>query len=84
MIVIETVPIEDTELEWNVTYFNDWFYNRPFHPEANVPVPGTYETPDKWRDRFIESRFVLIKEEDLGIDVPVIQDRHYKFVLLKG
>ncbi len=83
IVIIETVPEEDVQAEWNRTFFNDWFYNRPFHPGAEVPVPGTYEMPNGWKKRFEGMGFRVIDEEDYGIDIPVIQDRHYKFKLQK-
>ena len=83
MVVIETVPQRDTPEEWDRTYWNDWFYNRPFHPGVPIPVPGTYETPQGWIDRFKKIGLEMTSHEDQGVDIPVIQDRHYRFVLKK-
>jgi len=84
MVVIETIPVPgDSKESWDQTYFNDWFYNRPFHPNDNIPVPGTYKTHFGWADRFRSMGFEVVGQTYYGIDIDVIQDHHYKFVLQK-
>ncbi|MEI8061780.1 MAG: methyltransferase domain-containing protein [bacterium] len=85
-VVIETVPIgdhpQDLAVSFERTFVGDYFYNRILHPGANVPVPGTYETPSGWTKRFTRwSRMVF--SQDLGIDIPVIQDSHWLGVFTK-
>lgn len=83
LVVLETVPIGETEKvmeqDKDRTFMNDYLYNRLFH-SADVPVPGTFETPQKWIERFTKHGWRLISEEDLGFDQPTIKDRHYLFV----
>lgn len=86
LVVLETVPIGETEKvmeqDKDRTFMNDYLYNRLFH-SADVPVPGTFETPQKWIERFVKHGWRLISEEDLGFDQPTIKDRHYLFVFEK-
>lgn len=87
LIIIETVPVgeseEEIESDKDRTFMNDYLYNRLFH-NANVPVPGTYGTPEEWRRRFAKYGWKVIEEKDLGFDQPTIKDRHYLFVLEKN
>jgi len=83
LVVIETVPVGETEEEIERdrerTFMNDYLYNRLFH-RANVPVPGTYETPQGWIDRFAQHGWKCTHSEDLGVDQPTICDTHHLFV----
>ena len=83
IVVIETVPVGLTEeamlADKDRTFMNDYLYNRLFHG-ADVPVPGTFETPQQWKERFAKHGWKLHYEEDLGFDQPTIKDRHYLFV----
>lgn len=87
MVVIETIPVveegETKEEAWDRCYFNDWFYNRPFHPVDNIPVPGTYETEQGWKDRFQALGLQVMVEYEHGIDIDIVPDHHHQFVLLK-
>ena len=86
LVIIETVPVGETEeimeQDKDRTFMNDYLHNRLFH-SADVPVPGTYETPKKWVDRFAQHGWKLVNEEDLGFDQPTIKDRHYLMVFEK-
>ncbi|MHB8904011.1 MAG: class I SAM-dependent methyltransferase [Patescibacteria group bacterium] len=86
LVVLETVPIGETEKymeqDKDRTFMNDYLYNRLFH-SADVPVPGTFETPQKWIERFTQHGWHLVSEKDLGFDQPTIKDRHYLFVFEK-
>jgi hypothetical protein len=83
VVVIETVPVGETESEMEVdkdrTFMNDYLYNRLFH-NSNVPVPGTFETPSRWKERFAAHGWKLKTEKDLGFDQPTIKDRHYLMI----
>lgn len=83
IVVIETVPVgktsEQLKLDHERTFLNDYLYNRLFH-NADVPVPGTYETPQGWIDRFQQHGFRLAHSEDLGVDQPTIRDTHHLLV----
>jgi hypothetical protein len=86
LVILETVPVGETEevmeQDKDRTFMNDYLYNRLFH-SADVPVPGTFETPKKWVDRFAQHGWKLVNEEDLGFDQPTIKDRHYLLVFEK-
>lgn len=86
LVVLETVPVgeneEEMEKDKNRTFMNDYLYNRLFH-NADVPVPGSFETPKGWVDRFVQHGWQLSHEEDLGFDQPTIKDRHYLLVFGK-
>lgn len=86
LVIIETVPEGDTEDQMEEdkdrTFMNDYLYNRLFH-NADIPVPGTYETPKKWKEIFESRGWKLVEEKDLGVDQPIIKDRHYLFVFEK-
>lgn len=83
LVVLETVPVGNTEAvmeqDKDRTFMNDYLYNRLFH-SADVPVPGTFETPQKWIERFSQHGWQLDSKEDLGFDQPTIKDRHYLLV----
>ncbi len=85
-VVIETVPVgnskHELEMDFERTFINDYFYNRILHPGANVPVPGTYDTPSGWKKRFGQWATPEF-EENLGIDIPVIRDFHWIGVFRK-
>lgn len=83
LVIIETVPEADTEEEskkdWGRMLLNDTLWNRFFN-YANIPVPGTYETPKRWIERFEKYGWKVKVSEDLGFDQPTIQDRHHLLV----
>ena len=92
LIVIETVPEDKTEEALEITFLNDYFYNRILHC-ADIAVPGTYETLEGWIGRFDDVGFELDLLEDvddpllresnpfpLGYDQPTIRDLHALYV----
>lgn len=83
LVIIETVPTgkndEEIEQDKERTFMNDYLYNRLFH-NADVPVPGTYETPDGWADRLEALGWHCTHSEDLGVDQPTIRDTHHLLV----
>lgn len=87
LVILETVPMggseEAMQNDKDRTFMNDYLYNRMFH-SADVPVPGTFETPKGWKDRLEgQHNWKLVHEEDLGVDQPTIKDRHYLLVFEK-
>lgn len=85
LVIIETVPVGTTpdaiEKDRLRTFMNDYFYNRLLHdPKFDVPVPGTYETPQGWIDRFARYGWRNTVSQNLGVDIPVIQDTHHLLV----
>ncbi len=88
LVVIETIPdprsTEDEQIERDRTFMNDYLYNRLFH-DADVPVPGTYETREGWVQRFAKHGWSLQGDiVDLGVDQPTIQDYHVLYVFKKN
>lgn len=89
LVVIETVPVEDKPEEFERTFVGDYVYNRLFH-QADVPVPGTYETEEGWVQRFAEVGFDLEELEGtanptpLGYDQPTIRDWHTRLILRRN
>ena len=86
LVIIETIPVgeneEIMEQDKDRTFMNDYLHNRLFHND-DVPVPGTFETPKKWVDRFAQHGWKLVNEEDFGFDQPIFKLRHYLFVFEK-
>lgn len=86
LVVIETVPtgttLEEIEADRGRTFLNDALWNRYFQ-NANIPVPGTYETPEGWIVRFQKHGWKVVESIDLGIDQPMVQDIHHLLVLEK-
>lgn len=89
LVVIETVPVKDEPEEFERTFVGDYVYNRLFH-QADVPVPGTYETEEGWVRRFAEVGFDLEELDGttnptpLGYDQPTIRDWHTRLVLRRN
>ncbi len=83
LVIIETVPEgateEDAKKDWGRMLLNDALWNRFFN-YADIPVPGTYETPDNWIRRFAKYGWRCTRTKDLGFDQPTIQDRHHLLV----
>ncbi len=86
LVIIETVPEANTAVQakkdWGRMLLNDTLWNRFFN-YADIPVPGTYETPAGWIKRFKKYGWQVAVSEDLGIDQPTIQDRHHLLVFTK-
>jgi len=80
LVVIESV-IDDTIMPWAAQATIDWVYNRGLHPGASIPVTGQFRTPQQWRDTFKRFGFSIIHDQDLGIDLPIVPEHHWLFVL---
>ncbi len=87
LVIIETVPIGATPEEVGHdrlrTFMNDFLYNRLFCYGADIPTPGTYETPQGWIDRFRDYGWRSTVSVDLGVDQKVIEDTHHLLVFEK-
>lgn len=81
LVVIETCPEKDTPEDLEVTFLNDYLYNRIFHPFDDIPVPGTFETAEGWTKRFEASGFKQVSMQVLGYDQPLIRDWHVLYEL---
>ena len=83
LVIVETVPIgntaEEIELDKERTFMNDYLYNRLFH-NADIPVPGTYETSEGWIKRFEEKGWKIQHSENFGFDQSIIRDAHQLLV----
>jgi hypothetical protein len=83
LVIIETVPVgnspEEIALDHERTFANDTLWNRFFN-YADIPVPGTYETPQDWINRFESYGWKSIYSEDLGYDQKTIHDVHHLLV----
>ncbi len=86
LVIIETVPEADNDenakQDWGRMILNDSLWNRFFN-YANIPVPGSYETPFTWIKRFEKYGWKCTHSKDLGFDQPTIQDRHHLMVFEK-
>ncbi len=83
LVIIETVPVGNTPEEiakdHERTFANDTLWNRFFN-YADIPVPGTYETPQDWIKRFEKHGWRTTHSEDLGYDQKSIHDVHHLLV----
>jgi len=83
LVIIETVPVGNTPEEITIdherTFANDVLWNRFFN-YADIPVPGTYETPDGWIRRFESYGWKVTHSENLGYDQKTIHDVHHLLV----
>jgi SAM-dependent methyltransferase len=87
LIVVETVPTGSTEEEAQQdlgrTFLVDFTYNRLFN-DADIPVPGTFETAIGWTRRFAASGFEKPGVvEHLGFDQEIVPDWHVLYVVHK-
>lgn len=87
LVIIETVPEGATpaviEQDKERVFMNDYLSNRIIHGAlcgADIPVPGTYDTPDNWAERLDKKGFKVTQSIDLGYDQPTIKDRHHLIV----
>lgn len=60
--------------------FYDWYFNRPGKGE-DVNVPYQYRTSKEWRDIFERLGWRLVHQQYLGVDEPVVPERHALYVL---
>lgn len=79
IIVIESVI--SRPMPWALQALVDWLYNRGMHPGAAIPVPGQFRTVAEWRAAFARFNLRSVYEQDLGLDLPVVPEHHYLFVL---
>jgi predicted nucleic acid-binding protein len=83
LVIIETVPVGNTPEEiardHERTFANDTLWNRFFN-YADIPVPGTYKTPEDWIKRFESYGWKTTHSEDLGYDQKSIHDVHHLLV----
>jgi SAM-dependent methyltransferase len=85
LLALETALVGDTPerlaQDRERTFLNDYFHNRLLNPQADVPVPGAYETTEGWERRFQDSGFRSDRVEQLGVDDPLVPNRHVLYAL---
>lgn len=69
----------DRERQFKYQTFLDWLYNRVFHD--GVPVPFNFNTPTDWVRIFNETGWQVEHKMDLGIDIPIVPEHHFLYVL---
>lgn len=79
LVVIETVPTDDSKAQRDRTFMNDYLYNRLFH-NADVPVPGAFETAENWPGRLAKHGWRCVEQTHLGYDQATIMDCHVLYV----
>ncbi len=90
LIIIETVPegktLDEIEKDKERVFMNDYLSNRIIHGalcEADIPVPGSYDTHEGWAKRLKARGFSVIRSLDLGYDQSTIRDKHHLIVAEK-
>jgi hypothetical protein len=83
LIVIETVPDgsgpAEIEEDLERTFAVDALWNR-FFIDGDIPVPGTYETPEGWVKRFKKYGWENTVSQPLGYDHAAIRVIHHLLV----
>lgn len=94
LIIIESVfgvgaskaasPLPNLDQPTQLAYavFCDWFYNRVLNQDISVPY--NFNTPDNWRQIFRTLPATITAEEDLGVDLDIVPEHHFLFVLDKN
>lgn len=82
VVIIETSPADDTRQQWERTFASDVLWNR-FFQNADIPVPGTYESPDGWVKRFAKHGWKLTKKVSLGYNEATAKVIHNLLVFEK-
>ena len=78
LVIIETVPNGDIER----TFANDALWNR-FFVDADIPVPGTFETGEGWIRRFSRYGWKCTHSENLGYDQAGLRIVHHLLVFIR-
>ncbi len=73
------LPRLDEDIQLSYAVFCDWFYNRVLN--QGVPVPFNFNTPQNWRKIFAGLPATISFEEDLGVDLDIVPEHHFLFVL---
>ena len=73
------LPQFDTPTQLCYAVFCDWFYNRVLNQDVSVPY--TFNTPEKWREIFRKLPATIAAEADLGVDLDIVPEHHFIFVL---
>lgn len=93
LIVIESVfgvdasktnsplPHLDQAAQLSYAVYCDWFYNRVLNQD--VLLPCNFNTPDNWRQIFSKLPAKVSCEENLGVDLDIVPEHHFLFVLDK-
>jgi SAM-dependent methyltransferase len=80
LIIKENIPVGDSEdvmlQNMDRTFILDYLILKLFH-NGDTPVPGTFETPSRWKHRFAKYGWKVDFEQDLGFDTPFMPMRRY-------
>jgi ubiquinone/menaquinone biosynthesis C-methylase UbiE len=82
VVVIETSPADDTKQQWERTFASDVLWNR-FFQNADIPVPGTYESTDGWVNRFAKHGWKVVQKVSLGYNEATAKVIHNLLVFEK-
>ncbi len=77
--IIESVYFNKEHKQLNAIL--DWQYNRVFVDGINCPF--NFQTPSGWMDTFANYNLKMEKSIDLGVDLPIVPEYHWLFVLSK-
>lgn len=87
LIIKENVPSGNSEdvmlQDMDRTFILDYFMAKLFR-NSDMPVPGAFETPTRWKQRFAKYGWKVNFEQDLGFDPPYIPIRKYLFSFVRG
>jgi len=75
------LPTLDQETQLCYAVYCDWFYNRVLN--RGVPVPFNFDTPDRWVKTFERLPAKVCVQRDLGVDLNIVPEHHFLFVLDK-
>jgi SAM-dependent methyltransferase len=78
IIIVEGYADNSAILKKNCFY--DWYLNRPGKGQ-DVNVPLQYRTSKRWRELFEEVGWKLVHQQYLGVDEPIVPERHVLFVI---
>lgn len=73
------LPQLDQLMQLYYAVFCDWFYNRVLN--QGVSVPYNFNTPKNWRKIFETLPAKISTEVDLGVDLEIVPEHHFLFVL---
>lgn len=79
--VISPLHKFDQYTQFVYAVFCDWFYNRVLNQD--VFVPYNFNSPQNWRHIFESLPAKIFSEEDLGVDLDIVPEHHFLFVLDK-
>jgi 2-polyprenyl-3-methyl-5-hydroxy-6-metoxy-1,4-benzoquinol methylase len=91
IVIVETVPfwtkVKEIEINKERTFLNDYFYNRIFSKQTNIPFVGNYKAPHGWDVLFAQKGFEVKSSLSKSFDFnhlllseekrPLVKTKHY-------